>query len=153
MAFDPGWLFLVSGLALLAATVLIPAYDDLDEAKWMRERAGRIDGWRQEQLARHEEYLEALKRGDRALAESLVASQLNQIPKDKAPVPGFEEARLSSANVFPALAPEPVSLPEREVVRSRLHDWATGATSRLWLIAIGAILVLVGLMPPGEKRG
>ena len=36
---DAGWLFLAAGLALLAATVLIPAHDDLQQAELVLARA------------------------------------------------------------------------------------------------------------------
>jgi len=144
--FDPGWLFLIAGMALLGSTVLIPAGEDLDEARWLRDRALCVEAHRQQRLARYEEYYAALLERDPALVQSLAASQLNQIPEGQASMPGFSPMR-ASASVFPALEPPALKLPDRDVDRSALARLATGERSRLWLIAAGSLCVLVGLLP------
>jgi hypothetical protein len=149
LLFDPGWLFLIAGMALLGATVLIPAGEDLDEARWLRDRALRVESHRQQRLTRYEEYFAALLERDPALVQSLAASQLNQIPVGQAAMPGFSPMR-ASASVFPALEPPVLKLPEREVERSALAKLATGERSRLWLIAAGSLCVLVGLLPTSK---
>lgn len=84
---DPGWLFVVAGTALIGAALLIPAADDLAEARFLRDRAMAIEQHRLERLSRHEEFLEGLEAKDQTLALSLAASQLNQIPADRTPLP------------------------------------------------------------------
>jgi hypothetical protein len=156
---DPGWLFVIGGLALLMSVVLIPAYDDLLEARYLRDRALAIEAHRKARLERHQEFLTALDEQDPALVMSLVASQLNKIPIDREPLgPVVEPPREApgvslppSASVFPALEPEPAVLPRRVRVESTLHRWATDERARLWVIAAGALLVLVGLLPASRK--
>ncbi|MFZ4573500.1 MAG: hypothetical protein ACOYN0_03820 [Phycisphaerales bacterium] len=148
---DAGWLFLIAGLALLGATVLIPAADDLAEAKWIRDRALAVEAHLGARLARYEEYLGALENRDPSLVLSLAASQLNLIPADTAVVPGLEIAPDTEASVFPALEPPPLVLPERKAIDSRLQRWTTGNQTRVWLLAASALLVLVGLLPPSRR--
>src|SRR5437763_930116 len=66
-SIDPGWLFAIAGLAILACTVLLPALDDLGEARWQRDRALAIEKHRLVRLARYKQYLDALDSKDPAL--------------------------------------------------------------------------------------
>ncbi len=152
---DPGWLFLIAGLAILGATVLIPAAEDLEATRFQRERALAIEAHRLQRLARYEEYLEALENRDPNLVLALAASQLNEIPEGRAPIPGQRGAlgAMSDASVFPGLEPPPLRLPERVESRSILHRWTTDDRTRLWLIVAGAACVLVGLLPPSAGWG
>lgn len=152
LRIDPGWLFLLAGLALLGATLLIPAADELDQARWLRDRALAIEAHRKARIARYEEYVSALDQREPDLVLTLAASQLNQIPVDRAVIPGMHDARTASISVFPALEPEPLPLVERKKVESRLARLATGEKSRLWMIAGGSLCVLVGLLPTTRRR-
>lgn len=149
---DPGWLFVAAGLMVLGATVLIPAADDLAHARWLRERALIIEKERLERLERYEEYAAALEAREPALVMSLAASQLHQIPADRKPIPGLTPAPDAPASVFPPLEPDPITLPERTLPDSLLYRLTTSEKHRVWLIAGGALLVLIGLLPPGRRR-
>lgn len=144
---DPGWLFLIAGLALLAATMLIPAFDDLDEVRWQRDRALAVEHHRIDRLDRHGEYLGALHREEPALLISLAASQLNQIPRGKTPVLEASVDAASSASVFDALEPAPVLLPERRRVGSLLEWLATGERTRPWLLGAAGMCLFIGVLP------
>lgn len=150
--FDPGWLFLIAGLAILAATILIPAQDDLDQARWLRDRALAVEHHRLDRLDRYDSYLKSLDDADQSLIQSLAASQLNQIPSDRTPLPGTTETARSSASVFPALEPEPLILNDRHHVGSLLERWTTNDRTRIWLIGGGAFCVLIGLLPAASRR-
>ena len=148
--FDPGWLFLLAGMAALAAAALIPAQDRLDEIRWQVARMEAVEASHQERLDRYQRYLEALEAEDPALARSLAASQLNLAPEDRVPLaPGVG---LPSASVFEGLEPGPTQVPVREVRVSRLHSLATGRKTRPWMLAGGMLAVAIGLMPRTEAR-
>jgi len=152
--FDPGWLFLIAGCMLLGTTVLIPAQEELNHARWLRARAQSVLDHRTLRLDRYREYLAAVDSQESSVVLSLAASQLNQIPSDRSPLPGSQAADLKggSAMVFPALEPPPAVLPvEPSKVDSTLSRWATGDESRLWLIAAGALCLLLGLLPPSRR--
>jgi len=148
---DPGWLFLAAGLMVIGATVLIPAADDLSEARFLRDRARLVEGHRQERLDRYENYLGALDRREPPLVMSLAASQLNQIPADRSPFLITQGSTSANASVYPALEPPPLRLPERQKIGSTLEKWTTDPTTRLWLIAGGAVCVMVGLLPKARR--
>jgi hypothetical protein len=150
--FDVGWLYLLSGLALLGATVLIPAADDLEDARWIRDRALAIEAHRSARIARYEEYLGAIEEKNESLILSLAASQLNQIPEGTAVVPGLEIQPTADASVFPALEPPPLVLPERVRIDSRLQRWTTDNSTRVWLLAGSVFLMMIGLLPPSKPR-
>ena len=157
--FDPGWLFLISGLVIVAAVVLIPAQHDLDEARWQRDRALAIEQHRTERLSRYGAYLAALRQDDPCVLLSLAATQLNLSPRDRVPLDERTEIARTSASVFPNLEPGPLVLPPKpraSDVRNRqnlsiLERLSINNTSRLWLIAGGMMCVLLGLLPTSAR--
>lgn len=155
---DPGWLFVIAGAAMLIATVLIPAADQLREARWLRDRALLEEAHRHERLDRYDDFLAALDRHEMPLVLSLAASQLNRIPADREPLvpatlPGHQrEIRTGTASVFPSLEPPPRQLPERIVVSSALRTLTTDARYRPWVIVGSALCILIGLLPPSRRR-
>jgi len=148
---DAGWLLLLSGVALLAAALLIPAADELSGARWQRDRTIALERAHLERLDRHRTYLEALRSDDPDLARSLAVAQLNLVPTDRAAIDDVHVIE-PNADVFAALEPAPPVLPTHDAPDSTLARLAMGSTSRLWLIAIGALLTLVGLLPQSPKR-
>lgn len=149
---DLGWLFLLPGIALLAAGVLIAAEDDVYEARFHRDQALAIERRHAERVDRYRTYLEALQRQDPTVVRSLVVSQLNAAPTDlvEERVPGAPV--YDATEVFSALEPDPAEPAQRIRVDSVLARWATRNESRMWLLASGALCVFVGLLPPASRR-
>lgn len=150
---DPGWLFLLAGAAILAACVLIPAIEDAAEARFRRDQVLAVEKHREVRLSRYEEFIGAVDARDPRLLISLAESQLNQIPADRGAVAmemggggvaGF--AATTNASIFPSLEPPPLVLPKREKVVSRLEAMATDEGSRKWMLIVGAVSVLIGLV-------
>lgn len=150
--FDAGWLYLVSGCALIAATVLIPATRDLREAQWHRDRALAVEQWRSKRLENYSAYLDALDRGDESLALSLAQTQLNLAPEGKQALVDVSQDWPGDASVFDALEPEFAPAIRPQEASTLLGRLATGERSRLWLLALGGMLLLVGLMPAESER-
>jgi hypothetical protein len=150
--FDPGWLFLIAGVVILSATILLPARQDLAEAEFYRDRVEAVLDHRHQRLARYREYMLALERGDERLIRSLAAMQLNLAPVNQALLVPVGEIAQRSASVFASLEPPPLRLPERVEAPSLLEQWATDQRARLWLIAGGALCVLIGLLPMARER-
>lgn len=152
VSIDAGWLFLLAGLAILAATTLIPAYEDLAEARWQRDRAVAIERHRLQRLDRYGAYLDAVQRGEESVVLALAAEQLNKVPVGWKPLLPVAEPGLRGASVFPPLEPPPLRINERPKVDSTLERLATGETSRLWLLICGAVCVLLGVLPAARPR-
>lgn len=156
---DPGWLFIIAGMGLIGSSLLIPAVDGLADARHLRDRALAIEQHRLDRILRHEEFLEGLHAKDPTLALSLAASQLNQIPIDRKPMPISSESAasldeplgLSDASVFPALEPPPLELPTRQRANSLLEQLVLSPKTGLWVGLSGAVCVLVGLLPRSRR--
>jgi hypothetical protein len=147
---DPGWLYLLAGIVMLAATVLIPAADDLAAVRNQRDRALSIEQHRVERLANYEQYLVALEGEEPSLVRALAACQLNQIPANRTLIletPELMPGATATASIFAALEPAALRLPDRRTPDSVLFRWTTSDASRTWLIAAGAFCLLMGLLP------
>lgn len=149
-AFDPGWLFMVAGAALLVATVLIPAHDDRLRAENHRDAAIARRDTQTDRLTAYGDYLDAINSGDDRLYLSLAATQLNLAPSDKHPVILAGETTSPETNIFAEIEPTPRQAAPLNLAHTRLRRWTTDSSTRLWLIAAGAIFILIGLIPPAS---
>ncbi len=148
---DPGYLFLIAGLALLAAAVLIPAQQDLADARWRRDTALAHEHTHRQRLERYEHYLEALNRRNPAVIESLAAIQLNILPDRAQPIAATRPASDQSASIFRELEPPPTVVPPRPEHRSILAGLVTDRDARLWVIAFAAICILYSVLPRAPR--
>lgn len=149
---DPGWLFLLAGLAMLMAVVLVPAQESLDAAKVQRDRALAIEDHRLARLERYERFRDALGDERESLVRSLAASQLNLVPEGRRPL--ADQWHITDASVFRELEPGPVKLPEHAPRETMLRDLTMDPRGRLWLIAGSALAILIGLLPsPSDSMG
>ncbi len=152
---DPGWLYLLAGMALLAATILIPAMDDLEDVQIERDRLMAVERHRGERIGKYRDYLDALDREEPSLVMALAASQLNLIPQGRTialQTPDLLTAP-QRASIFPTLEPAPLVLPERRATGSLLERLTGSDLTRPWLIAGGALCLMMGLLPRGDLRG
>jgi hypothetical protein len=149
---DPGWLFLLSGIALVSATVLIPAFDDLRKAEWNRDRARAVENYRKARLSNYSEYLDAARHEDRTLVVSLAATQLNLAPADKQAMLDTTQVGLPPVDIFSPLEPAFKHPPTPAAPRSTLQRWATDSHIRPWLLGAGGLFMLIGLLPASRAR-
>lgn len=149
---DPRWLYLFAGLALVCATVLIPAMDDLRQAEWNRDRARAVEDFRKQRLANYDSYLQALQSEDPTLVVSLAATQLNLAPADTLAMIDESQEGLPAIDVWGPLEPTLAHVPVPPVPRSRLQAWSTNAQTRTWLLAGGGLCILIGLLPMASVR-
>ena len=147
-AIDPGWLFLLAGAALLVVTVLIPAHDDRLLAEHHRDAAIAHRDSQTDRLEAYSDYLDAINSGDDRLFMSLAATQLNLAPASKIPVILAGETSAPKTSIFAEIEPAPRTIAPLSLPDTRLRRWTTDSTTRLWLIAAGAICMLIGLIPP-----
>lgn len=152
LRIDTGWPFLVAGIMLLASAAVIPALDDLAEARWQRDRALALERHRAERLSKHERYLAALQAQDHDLMLALAATQLRAIPAGKSLVLPVARADAPSASVFPALEPPAMRFAERRRTGSILEGLTLDRDVRPWLIGAGGVLLMIGAMPTAGAR-
>ena len=144
--FDPAWLFLLSGLAMLAACVLVPAQDRFGEARWQRDRAQTMLAHEQLKAERYELVAGALERGDEALITTLVASQLNLVPAGSADQAAIVlGSSRPDADILRTVEPDIPTLPVRRIQDTRLRRLVIDENKRLWLLIGGCICAAIGL--------
>lgn len=149
---DPGWLYLIAGAAMLVATVLIPAADDLTLARNDRALAESYEAHRAARLANYRDFADRLSNPDDALTIHLARTQLNLMPEDFEPVYTPADEGELSASVLPDLEPEytpPITHAPRD---TKLRTLTTDPDTRLWIIAGSGLCILIGLLP-ATRRG
>ncbi len=147
---DPGWLDVLAGVAILAATVLLPAMDELADVRLQRDRAFVVEQHKSLRLKNYREYLSALERQEPSLVLALATSQLNQIPQGRTLIlesPELQTLGTTDASVFWGLEPARTDLPERQRIDSFLERWTSSDTARPWLIIAGALCIFMGMLP------
>ncbi|MFM7800026.1 MAG: hypothetical protein ACKOEL_04995 [Planctomycetota bacterium] len=141
---DPGWMFLVAGLVLVASAALVPATYDL----WvMRAQLKHLEAQEREnagRLAAYERFIGDLAAADPQLVRRLAASQLNLVPRGERPMivassaqrPPLDWVEASVQPVQATVVPFPDSL------LSRL----TLGRKALWIAGAGAMCIFLGLL-------
>lgn len=148
---DPGWLFVIAGAALLSCLVIIPAQEDLRLAHAAKARALALESHRSKRIANYASYTDAINGRQETLMLALAAGQLNLAPADKAALVTSSEYITRSAGVFADLEPKfeppaPTTRPD-----SLLYSLATRKTARMWVMVIGAVSILYGLLPSADS--
>ena len=144
--FDPGWLFLIPGIALLMACVLIPAEHDLEGLRRNVVRMEAETAHADARLDAYGDFFDDLEAREPALVRRLAAGQLNLVEADATPL------MVSTALVAPVsdwierTVPPKAELIEPEHMEpSTLTRWAMGR-GRLWVIGAGTLAIFVGLL-------
>ncbi len=144
LRLGPGWLFVLAGLALCSAGILIPAQSDLgainDQLRSLREAEAIASS----RLQAHQEFLVDLERHDPALIRRLAAGQLNLVPEGETPLLVTPSVHAPVTDWIDATVrvdrDEPPT--QRESILSRLSR----GPERVWLLAAGALSLFVGLL-------
>ncbi len=141
---DPGWLFVLAGLALCSAGILIPAQSDLRAINDQLQDLREAEVVAASRLQAHQDFLVDLERQDPALIRRLAAAQLNLVPQGETPLLVTPSVHAPVTDWIDATVrvdqDEPP--PQRESILSRLSC----GPERVWLLAAGALSLFVGLL-------
>jgi len=149
LSFDPGWFFLIAGLILITAAVLIPPTDDLTSLTNQRHLLLTNEQHSIDQLEAYSNFLGAVETEDPDLVRRLSAADLNRIPESSIPIAMIgSQLDVSIDRWIIDTLPNPNPIPTPPHNTSMLHRLCTGPY-RLWTLATGAILTLIGLLPKG----
>jgi len=165
--FDPGWLMLIAGVALIGTTIIIPAQRELEQAKFFKSRVDAIANHRSDRLKNYTDYIAALDRGEPAVVEALASRQKNMARAGlELILPARPEGQTDlltdskvprSASTLPELEPAPLRLPEPPKVDptklSSLERWARDEKARPIVLLAGGGCILLGLLPWGRMFG
>ena len=153
MPIDPGWCFVLAGLGLVAAALLVPAWRDVQDLSTRVSRLeSRIDHLRAKQH-QGKVLLEALHADNPLVQQRLIAWQWNLVPLGDQPIirerhdaglSGWVEARTPAPAIeYTAAAP------------SHLEHLLDDAI-RPWLLAGGGLCLLVGIvalpLPAAQRK-
>ncbi len=141
---DPGWPFVVGGLLLVVAGVLIPAQRELHDLREALEVQRAVEDQSVRQLAAYDRFLNDLEHGEPRLVKRLAASQLNLMPVGERPY-------LFAPSVHGTVtdwieASEPLELPEPAAYPDTLLSRLAQGPRRLWVLGCGVFLTFLGLM-------
>lgn len=149
---DPGWLFLIAGLAMICAAVILPVHRQLHE---LRQQVASLEAEEQTSLGRlkaHAAFRDLLAQEDPTLMARLAASQLNMIRRGERAVliATTSDAPLTDwvdATVLPVKS-DATPYPESRLVRLVTGD------KRQWVLAASAFCIFAGLVlgPARESR-
>jgi len=141
---DPGWLFILAGLVMCAAMILIPAQGDRDDLRQELRAMHRKDALIAARLRAHAEFLDELDREEPQLIRRLAASQLNLIPQGHQPVLLSTAPQRSVVDLIDSTV-RVGDAEEGGCPTSRLAELATGPPS-LWVLGGSVLCLLVGLV-------
>ena len=144
LRIDPGWLFVVGGLVLCVAGILLPAQRDLEDLRRQRAELRHEEAILQGRLAARGAFLQELDRRQPALIRRLAASQLNLIPQGEEPV--LISASLNE-DIISWVDATAQATPTEQIHRanSTLSRLMTGRY-RLWLLTAGVVSAFLGLL-------
>lgn len=149
--FDPGWLFILSGLALCAAGILLPAQADVEALQRQLEQLRDEESRALARLKAHADFLDQVDQADPALIKRLAAAQLNLVPEGDRPVLRATSNTAPVTNWVDSTVSFDIRPPKPQPV-STLSRWATGP-QRLWMFGGGILAVFIGvLLSPAPVR-
>jgi len=141
---DPGWLFVIAGLAMCAAVIIIPAENSLQA---LRQQVGQLkeeESLLAARLSAHASFLDELRRGEPALVRRLAAAQLNLVPEGERPVLLVRSASASVEDWIERTVREEAAASPRPA-RSVLAMLTEGP-QRLWVLGGSILSVFIGLL-------
>jgi hypothetical protein len=144
---SPGWPFLIAGLAVVAAVMLVPAWRDVQDVRLERDRLQAVVDYEGRRVEATRSMLAALHTGDPDLQRRLIAWQLNLLPAGDVAI--AREVHAGGVLGWIDDTVEPVTAPPLAPAVSRLESIVSGP-ARLWMMAAGVLLVFVGLVGFGS---
>jgi len=145
---DPGWFFILAGLGLIVAALLVPVHQQTHE---LRSKVARMENDEQvmrDRLRAYADFLAAIDDGDPTLLRRLVTAQLNQIRAEDEPILLASSIDLPVTDwIEAAVEPRPVVV--SDYPRTSLTELVTG-TWRQWIIGGSVLCLFVGLLLDGR---
>ena len=144
LRIDPGWLFVVGGLVLCVAGILLPAERDLDDLRRQRAQLRHEETILQGRLAARGAFLQELDQRQPALIRRLAASQLNLVPRGEEPV--LVSSSLND-DIISWVDATVQATPAEEIHRANSAlSWLMNSRYRLWLLTAGVVSAFLGLL-------
>ena len=141
---DPGWPFVIAGLALIVSAVLIPAQRELHDLEQQLKVHRAYEEKAKAELLAYEQFIADVHKGDPRLLERLVRAQLNKMPKDERPLLLMPTANDTVPQWIESSVT--VDIPEPQPYADTLLARIASGPRRLWVLASGTFLVFMGIL-------
>ena len=143
---DPGWPFVIAGLALIVSAVLIPAQRELHDLEQRLEVHRAYEARAQAEIVAYRQFMVDLANDstNERLLERLVRAQLNKMPKDERPLLLMPTANETVPTWIESSVT--VEIPKPTPYTDTLLSRIASGPRRLWVLATGAFLVFLGVM-------
>lgn len=139
------WLYLVSGLVLTVAAIVLPSHKDLAVLKEKRAVIMNDIADLNHQIVIHQSFLKSLREQDPQLQERLIQMQFNQSPAGT-PVVIDRAASKTPLDWIDQRARRDRVIDINEPRQSILSAMTTGK-KRLWLAGVGVFVIFIALIP------
>jgi hypothetical protein len=145
---DLGWFYLICGLTLTVAAIIIPAKEDLLQLELKRDAiVCDLDGLRS-QIEVYKQFLDDLKDSDSEIHDKVAEMQFN-LTSNGAPIV-IDMSASQTPLAWLSKRARKAKVLEVEHNHASLLTSIVQGRGRLWLIACGAFLMFVGLV--GNKQ-
>ncbi len=144
LALDPGWLFVVAGLVLVASAVLVPASYDLWVMRTQLAHLEAREAHNDRRLAAYSRFISDVDRRDPQLVRRLVAAQLGQVPIGERPILVASTAQQTPMEWVESTV-EPVRAAVVPFPDSLLSRLTLGRKS-LWIAGAGVMCIFLGIL-------
>lgn len=134
-----------AGLAMLVASLLLPAQADLRNTRSERDRTLHLERAQEHRIDRYRGFLNELHSPDEHTVQLLAMAQLGKIPGNRQALVAPGEP--GDTQLIEAIEPVPEPFVDTQRPLTRLERMTTNPKARLWVIAGGLFAVLYGLMP------
>lgn len=139
------WMIFAAGLAVLVATILLPAQSDLRATRLERDRTLHLERFGEQRIERYRAFLNDLANPDEQTVQLLAISQLGQIPGNRAAL--IAPGERGDTNLLESIEPQPEPFVDTQRPLTRLERLTMHTRSRVWIVGGGLLAVLYGLMP------
>jgi len=148
-SMSAAWLFLIAGLLLVSAAMLVPAWRDIEQVRADRDRVAAAAEVEARTLAATRAVLESLESGDASVADRLVAWQLNLLPEGDRAVAREVHAGGVLGWIDASVAPVP---PPGDTAAETPLETLVSGPARLWVLGAGGLMIFGGIIGGGDRR-
>jgi hypothetical protein len=142
--FDHGWLYLLSGLALTVAAIVLPAKQDLEALQEKREAIALDLADLEHQIGLYQSFLDELSQDNPLLQQRMIEMQFNK-PSDGTPIV-FDGSAAKTPLEWIELRSRRVRAYDIEQDRTSMLTALANGRGRLWLAGGGVFVIFIGLV-------
>lgn len=139
-----GWSYLISGLVLTVAAIVLPAHHDLAELQQKKAAIAEDYADLNQQIVVHQNFLKDLMAEDPKLHDRIVRMQFNQAATGVPVV--IDRAAAKTPLDWVAQRARQTRIVDIDTPRDSILTTLTNGRNRLWLAGAGVFVIFIGLV-------